>query len=180
MNQPVKPAEMAVPARRPGTAAFAPLARLVLAALLLAGLVLSCTNAPVAAAGGPAEPPQAPASPAVGENLDQWLDPAWLARQLAENPPLAPASVTAAGWTLVDVRTPAEFADGHIPGAVNVPLDEVPAVAASWDKAGLYVLYCRSGNRSGQAQRFLKGEGFGRTVNFGGVSRWTGPLATGD
>ena len=62
--------------------------------------------------------------------------------------------------TIVDVRTPEEFQAAHVPGAVNIPLQEV---AARMDelkhlKAPL-ILCCASGNRSGMAERFLAGAG---------------------
>jgi phage shock protein E len=69
-------------------------------------------------------------------------------------------------FVFLDVRTPAEFADGHIPGAVNIPLaelqgriKEVPA-----DKR-LYV-YCRSGGRSTKASKLLVKNGYTQVENF--------------
>ena len=66
--------------------------------------------------------------------------------------------------TLIDVRTPAEFEAGHIPGAVNVPLDELKS---SLDEIRTVlhdhdvVLVCRSGRRAGQAQEALHRVGLG-------------------
>ena len=74
----------------------------------------------------------------------------------------------AAGAKVVDVRTPAEFADGAYPGAVNIPLAGAPGPderAGPKDKP--IVLYCASGARSGQAMRFLKQNGFTDVVNAG-------------
>ena len=78
--------------------------------------------------------------------------------------------------TLIDVRTPAEFEAGHIPGAVNVPLDELKgslgdlrAVLQDHD----VVLVCRSGQRAGQAQEALRGVGLGHSkVLTGGLVGW--------
>ena len=78
--------------------------------------------------------------------------------------------------TLIDVRTPAEFEAGHIPGAVNVPLDELRSslddIRAVLDVHDV-VLVCRSGNRAGQAQEALHRAGLGgSTVLRGGIVDW--------
>ncbi|MGI2261491.1 rhodanese-like domain-containing protein [Shewanella sp. GXUN23E] len=71
------------------------------------------------------------------------------------------------GAMVVDVRTPAEFAQGHLPGAINIPLPEVTQqfAARQIPKDADIVLYCRSGNRSGQAQRALINLGYSNTFN---------------
>lgn len=72
---------------------------------------------------------------------------------------------------VIDVRTPAEFAEGHLDGAVNISWED-PTFAdqvASLDKNGVYVLYCRSGNRAGQALEAMKSMGFANLTNAGGV-----------
>ncbi|NOJ78319.1 rhodanese-like domain-containing protein [Myxococcus xanthus] len=78
-----------------------------------------------------------------------------------------------AGATLVDVRTPEEFAAGHIPGAVNIPVDEL---ARRFGELGSQqtplVVYCRSGARSGRAERLLKEQGFQDVFNLGSMSTW--------
>lgn len=76
---------------------------------------------------------------------------------------------------IIDVRTPEEFAQGHIAGAVNVPLDaieagRIPFVMA--DKQATYLLYCRSGRRSGIAAEKLAGLGWAKVFNFGGILDW--------
>ena len=78
--------------------------------------------------------------------------------------------------TVVDVRTPEEYAASHIPGALNVPVDQVldgalPATMA--DKNRTYLLYCRSGHRAGLALEALKAKGYRRVSNFGGIGDWT-------
>ena len=72
---------------------------------------------------------------------------------------------------IVDVRTPEEFADGHYPGAINIPhetiLDGLNELGVTADTA--VILYCRSGNRSGQAEQVLQEKGFTEARNAGGL-----------
>ncbi len=76
----------------------------------------------------------------------------------------------AAGAKVVDVRTPAEFAEGAYPGAVNIPLAVLPARMHELEpKDGPIVLYCETGARSGQAAWLLKQAGFSDVVNAGGL-----------
>lgn len=88
--------------------------------------------------------------------------------------------------TLIDVRTPAEFEAGHIPGAVNIPLDELRGQLGELREV-LHdhdvVLVCRSGNRAGQAQQALHAAGLtSPTVLSGGIVDWErtgGPVNRG-
>ena len=58
--------------------------------------------------------------------------------------------------TIVDVRTPAEFMGGHVADSINMPLDELPEqIEKLRARPAPLVLCCASGNRSGQAHRFL-------------------------
>lgn len=70
------------------------------------------------------------------------------------------APLLANGITLVDVRTPAEYALGHIEGAVNIPVDELRDKMAGLDKNIPLYIYCHSGQRSYLASRILAGSGF--------------------
>ena len=76
------------------------------------------------------------------------------------------------GALLVDVRSAAEFAGGHLPGAINIPHGEIVAglQALETDKQTDIVLYCRSGNRSGIAQASLAEAGYTAAVNAGAYS----------
>jgi phage shock protein E len=77
------------------------------------------------------------------------------------------------GARLVDVRTPEEFGDGHLPGAVNIPVQELDRRMAELEpKNETIVLYCRSGNRSGKSARMLKAAGFADVHDLGAMSRW--------
>ena len=91
------------------------------------------------------------------------------------------------GNPIVDVREPEEFADGHIPGAVNIPLGrleiEVSSHPAVVERAGgarslrqrPVVLYCLSGGRSARAAAALRRLGFANPVSLaGGILAWTG------
>ena len=74
------------------------------------------------------------------------------------------------GVTVIDVRTPAEFAAGHVEGAVNIDVQS-PAFAAeiaSLDKSSPYALYCRSGNRSEVAMNQMTEAGFTDITNLDG------------
>ena len=76
----------------------------------------------------------------------------------------------AAGARVVDVRTPAEFADGAHPGALSIPLAALTARMHELEpKDKPIVLYCASGARSGQEMRFLKQNGFTDVINAGGL-----------
>ena len=68
---------------------------------------------------------------------------------------------------LVDVRTPAEFAEGNVPGSINIPLDQVQMQMAQFKNHENIVVFCRSGNRSGQAKAILEQNGFTNVVNGG-------------
>lgn len=72
--------------------------------------------------------------------------------------------------TVVDVRTPGEYAQGHYPQAVNIPLDEVQQRLDEFrNMQPPIVLYCRSGNRSGVATSVLKQNGIQEVYNGGGL-----------
>jgi rhodanese-related sulfurtransferase len=79
--------------------------------------------------------------------------------------------------TLVDVRTPGEFMSGHITGATNIDFESgtFEADIQKLDKSKIYAVYCRSGNRSGQATALMAKDGFKAVFNLnGGVIDWTG------
>lgn len=68
---------------------------------------------------------------------------------------------------LVDVRTPSEFASGSVKGAVNIPLDKISGQLSKFKGKKNIVVFCRSGNRSGQAKQILEKNGFQNVVNGG-------------
>lgn len=79
------------------------------------------------------------------------------------------------GIVLLDVRTPAEFAQGHLQGAINIDFQSgyFAEEIAKLDKDATYAVYCRSGNRSGQAVKVMSDLGFTSLYDMdGGVIDW--------
>jgi rhodanese-related sulfurtransferase len=76
-----------------------------------------------------------------------------------------------ADTVIIDVRTPAEFAGGHLEGAVNIDVQspDFEALVSELNPAGSYYVYCRSGNRSGQAIDRMTALGFTDLTNGGSV-----------
>lgn len=84
------------------------------------------------------------------------------------------------GATVVDVRTESEYTSGHIPSSVNVPLDRLPTVAASWNKDQAFVVYCATGGRSANAAAYLAGHGFRKVYDLEkGIASWSGKVVGG-
>ena len=84
-----------------------------------------------------------------------------------------PVQAVPQGTVLLDVRTPEEFEAGHLPGAVNLDVqapDFEEQLLAGFSSSGNYYVYCRSGNRSGQAIERMRAAGFtGELTNYGGL-----------
>ena len=82
--------------------------------------------------------------------------------------------LVSAGALLVDVRTPTEFASGHVDGAKNIPVSELGTRASELgtDHARPVVIYCASGMRSASAKGKLRKLGFAHVFDLGGMSRW--------
>ena len=79
------------------------------------------------------------------------------------------------GAVLLDVRDRDEFARGHIPGAVNVPVDDIESIAkVTEDKETPIFAYCLSGSRSSKAVSALKAMGYTKVTNIGGINRYKG------
>ncbi len=84
--------------------------------------------------------------------------------------------ITMPGVQIIDVRTPEEFASGHIAGAVNIPVQsaEFGTRIAALDPAGQYAVYCRSGNRSQPAVEAMKNAGITTIYELdSGTRGWT-------
>ena len=83
-------------------------------------------------------------------------------------------------YIILDVRTPEEFSEKHIPGAINIAnetigSEEIPELP---DKDQLILVYCRSGNRSKQASEKLVALGYTNIIEFGGINDWPGEVVS--
>ena len=81
-------------------------------------------------------------------------------------------------YIILDVRRADEFAEGHIPGAINIAneligTEEIPELP---DKTQLILVYCRSGRRSKEASEKLVKLGYTNIVEFGGILDWKGEI----
>ena len=103
------------------------------------------------------------AAPACSSGSSSTVDPA---PAQAAGPAVDPT-----GAVLIDVRTPEEFAGGHLEGAVNIDVQaaDFAAQVAALDPAGRYLIYCRSGNRSAVAVSIMSSLGFSDLTDLGGV-----------
>jgi len=105
-----------------------------------------------------------------GDDLSVYEDPARLL-ELIENTP--------ADFYLVDTRTREEYLSGHIPGAIHRDYREIGEDLPTDDRDALIVVYCLSGVRSNRAARTLRGEGFERVLDWGGIVDWPYAVVTG-
>ena len=80
------------------------------------------------------------------------------------------------GGLLIDVRSPKEYGEGHIPGSINVPLQALASLEETADKAAPLFLYCLSGGRSRKAAVALEKLGYTDVTTIGGIDKWTGPV----
>ncbi len=132
--------------------------------LVLGALITGCSDAgpaaSVSSASGEAGASQA-GPPQAGATLD--------AEQFA-------AAITLPDTTILDVRTPAEFAQGHLPGALNIDVNspDFATAIADLDKTKPYAVYCRSGNRSATALHIMADQGFTAAYHLGGgIGAWS-------
>ncbi|MDY0087458.1 MAG: rhodanese-like domain-containing protein [Coriobacteriia bacterium] len=90
------------------------------------------------------------------------------------------AQIVADGVRVIDVRTQAEYEMGAIPGAENVPMDQLAAASANWDPAEPLLIYCTTGARSTQAVHYLEQQGFKTVYHLAaGLVAWQGDLEHG-
>ena len=84
------------------------------------------------------------------------------------------------GAWVVDVRTNSEYISGHIPNALNVPLDQLLETAATWSTTQPIIVYCATGARSAEAATLLAQSGFQEVYDLGGgIATWTGDMEGG-
>jgi rhodanese-related sulfurtransferase len=128
--------------------------------------VLTLALAGIAGCANPAPAPQAAAQESGAEQVvNQKITPADFKATFVDG---------GAEHLLVDVRTAEEFATGHIPGAVNIPVQELQQRLEEIPQDTAVVLYCRSGNRSGQAASILGDAGYPEIYDLGGIVAWAG------
>ena len=77
---------------------------------------------------------------------------------------------------LIDVRCAEEFASGHIPGAINIPVSKISNLCATMDRNAPIFTYCLSGARSTKASAELIRMGFSEVHNIGGISTYEGQI----
>lgn len=78
---------------------------------------------------------------------------------------------------LLDVRTRTEYAQGHIEGSRNLPLDEIDRIGAIVrDKQTPLFVHCLSGGRSARAVAYLRGNGYSNVQDIGGISAYRGEV----
>ena len=81
------------------------------------------------------------------------------------------------GAILVDVRTPQEYRDGHIPGSTNIPLQTIDKISSVVDNKNIPLfVYCYSGGRSRQAASMLQHMGYSNVHNIGGITAYSGKV----
>jgi phage shock protein E len=139
----------------------------VAAALLAAALLMGgCADGTVSTTSGPT----AVTAPTSGSSLS----PAEFA-----------AAAKVSGTTIIDVRTSAEFAAGHLAGAVNIDVQAATFAQkiAALDHSKNYAVYCHSGNRSQAAKASMQRAGFAHVFDLaGGIQAWQsagGDVVTG-
>lgn len=94
----------------------------------------------------------------------------------------APSSdVNRSNVVIIDVRTPQEFGQGHVNKSLNIDFlnDSFKNQISKLDRNKLYGLYCRSGNRSGQALKLMKQMGFTQVENLGSLEEARRALTSG-
>jgi rhodanese-related sulfurtransferase len=91
----------------------------------------------------------------------------FLKNLLGLNPKVNLSEIIKGGAFLVDVRTPGEFAQGHVKGSVNIPLDKITNQIPKFSNRDNIIVFCRSGNRSSQAKSILARNGITNVFDAG-------------
>jgi len=96
-----------------------------------------------------------------------------LLKRLGQISPATARAYLESGALVIDVRSPGEFASGHLRSAINIPLPEIEAAVPRRvkDRSKVLLLHCQSGMRSGVACKKLKRLGYVNTFNLGSYSR---------
>ena len=138
---------------------------LVLITLLtVVGVLTACSTS-----SSPSTQVQSSAPPVANETFFRAVSPQEAKRIIDQN-------LGQPDFVVLDVRTPQEFQSGHIKGAINLDFyaPDFPQQLDKLDKTKTYVVYCRSGNRSGKTVQLMKRLGFQRVYDVqGGIKAWT-------
>ncbi|HMM06221.1 MAG TPA: rhodanese-like domain-containing protein [Clostridiales bacterium] len=87
---------------------------------------------------------------------------------------------TTKGSLLIDVRSEQEYAEGHIPGSINIPAERLSLMEKQTpDKTTPLFLYCRTGARSARGAKLLKKAGYHQVLDIGGIHGWRGKTEKG-
>ncbi|MBC1487781.1 rhodanese-like domain-containing protein [Listeria sp. FSL L7-1485] len=78
---------------------------------------------------------------------------------------------------ILDVRDAADYAEGHIPNAINIPINQLQEELKKLDSKQAYTIICYAGGRSERASQFLATEGFEVTNVMGGMGAWRGEVS---
>ena len=147
---------------------------MITARLVVFAATMLASAASIADQAGPAPSQPASASAAASASPPSISPQALLARQAKGDPSLF----------VLDVRTAEEFAAGHVPGAINVPYDQVASHLAEIPKDKDVVLYCKSGRRAGLAAEVLRASGYTKLEHLqGDMQAWLQdgrPVESGD
>ncbi|MDD5139195.1 MAG: rhodanese-like domain-containing protein [Verrucomicrobiales bacterium] len=94
-------------------------------------------------------------------------------KQAGQISPQAAVAHLKSGALVIDVRSPGEFSSGHLPVAINIPLDVIETILPDRvkDKNQVLLLHCQSGMRSGLAKSKLKNMGYPNVFNLGSLAR---------
>jgi phage shock protein E len=157
----------AIPFERRSQAQHGLQAKRALAVLLLAGALCVAFSALAVAGADPV------AAPATQPATTAPATAAAIATPMSQEALLQHQSQHPDHLYILDVRTPQEYADGHVPGAVNVPYDQLASRLAEVPKDKDVVLYCKSGRRAGIAAEVLAANGYQRLSHLeGDMSAW--------
>lgn len=142
------------------------------ASVAVALLICTAGYAGVATAGGPAAPTSPVSSPAAPQAAA--VQAAVPATPITQEQLLQRQAQHPDRLFVLDVRTPEEYAEGHVPAAANVPHDQIAARLADVPKDKDVVLYCRSGRRVALAADVLSANGYTRLSHLeGDMAAWT-------
>ena len=136
-------------------------------------LCLSVLSLGICGCGSAAQQADAPKSVAASDAKAQGT-----AFQRVSSDEAAKMMTAESGYLIVDVRTAGEYADGHIPNAINIPNESINTTPPKElpDKAQKIFVYCRSGARSQQAAQKLANMGYTNIVEMGGIKDWHGDV----